>query len=155
MPSRSWTTVRTAVAFLAMLGVGGLARAEIDPVSNVVNLKLTLVGAGSEGYEIVVKPGHAACSFKPITVKVAKGREGEPLLFEPFSVTSMSADRDCSFEIILREPGKPERSCRRGLRLTAASPDGHPTPAQDLTYYLSAQSMSARKATPEKQPKKK
>lgn len=149
MPSRSWTTARITVVFLAALGAGGLAHAEIDPVTNTVNLELNLVGAGAEGYEIVVKPGHAACKFKAIAVQVPKGREGRPLRFKPFDVTSTSADRDCSFEIILREPGKPERTCRRGLRLD--QPDAKQAqPSQDLTYYISAQSMSARKATPAK-----
>ena len=77
MPSRiRFMPFARALLGCGVLGVLGhhVARGEIVPVVNQVNLELHLTGTGSQGCEVEIKPGHPACRFKPIKEKLAPGR---------------------------------------------------------------------------------
>jgi hypothetical protein len=69
---------------------------------------------------------------------------GSVVRLDEIAIDAMStgADRDCSFRITIREPGRPPRSFLRGIRL--AGGDG--AKPQTLRCYLSTASLAARDA---------
>jgi hypothetical protein len=86
---------------------------------------------------VEVRPGHPGCEFSPVKAHVdASGRAAVSL----DDVRSLSADRDCTFAITIREPGQPQRTVRRGMRLAGRAP----ADPQHLTCYLRAPSKCAR-----------
>ena len=115
------------------------------PVKQQVKLNIRLDGTSKEsGVEIVIKPGHPACRFKTIIYPV----KGDGLIQDipPIDVETLSADRDCSFTIVLKEPGQPDKVFRRSLQInlpgeaTAAKP-------QVLQCFLSSRGATGRAAT--------
>jgi hypothetical protein len=114
-------------------------------VRNQVDLVLQISGLGPEGGEIEVRPGHGACKFEPVVRKLQKAPSGSVVITNPVSILaeSQGADRDCSFAIIIKEPGKAPRKYVRGLRL---SPEvaGQALPKQKMTCYLSTPSLAAK-----------
>jgi hypothetical protein len=119
-----------------------------DGVVNKVTLELQISGLGRAGCEVQVKPGHAGCQFDPVVEKVGRGQVGDRVILrlDPILAKSTHADRECAFAITIKEPGKPPRTSRRGLRLAAGTPD-RPIPSQSLTCYLSSPSLAAREGT--------
>lgn len=130
------------------------ADGELEPgsVINTIHLELRISGLGTNGCDIEVKPGHAACSFRPVVLRLKPGEERSVLKLPPIVASSISADRDCSFAITVKEPGVPTMVLRRGIRLTASNANEAdpsdtakpPLPVQVLTYYLVAPSLAAR-----------
>lgn len=114
------------------------------PVKQKVALVIRLDGlTPGSGAQLVIKPGHRACKF----AEVVYAYKGDPWIRDipPFDAESLSADRDCSFAITLKEPGQPDRAFRRSLQLAAPTADaGKP---QMLLCYLSSQAVAARAAT--------
>ena len=109
------------------------------PLKQKVKLTLRLDGiVADKGVELVIKPGHPGCRFKPITRPI-KG-DGTIADIPPIEVESFSADHDCSFAITLKEPGQPEKTVRRNLQLVASEE------AQALTCYVSSKSLTVGKA---------
>jgi hypothetical protein len=107
-----------------------------QPAAQTVRLDLRIAGLGTKGCDVEVKPGHKGCTFQPMNRHVdAKGY----LSLTIRDVRSQSADRDCTFAITIREPGQPERTAYRGLRLSS-----HNSAGQQLTCYLSSPSKVAR-----------
>jgi hypothetical protein len=132
-------------ALLASLTIQSSLRAEDDPkVRNEVQLVLQISGLGSEGAEIEIKPGHAACDFQPISRKLPQVAAGSVVKTNPILVTAESrgADRDCSFAITIKEPGKPARKYVRGVRLSPQVAGGA-LPVQKLNCYLSMTSIAS------------
>jgi hypothetical protein len=121
------------------------ARAGDTAVENKVTLELQITGLGTEGCRIEIKPGHAGCQFKPVEKIVDRNAVREVVKLEPFSVVARStgADRDCSFEITIKEPGLPAKTVHRGVRLAPPSPD-QPAPAQSLRCYLNSPTLVMR-----------
>jgi|GEM_PF-6601500 len=134
----------TIVRILGIMTLGwGSAFAESEVVNKVV-MELQIQGLSSEGCIIEIAPGHPGCKFKKVRYKVDSPR----VLLQPIEVTSLSADRDCSFAITIKEPGMPEQTIRRGMRL--ARPDeSAPVPQTRLTCYLATPSH-AQQARAEK-----
>ena len=145
MQGWSWMAALT----LAASSIGALAptirAAEPPPVKQKVSLSLRLDGLSAAGAEIEIKPGHAGCRFEAIKLQTKthpKMSEGK-LVLDPFEVESVSADRDCSFVITLREPGQDDKTVRRTIRLTPAA-EGKPAKPQDLICYISSNSLKAK-----------
>lgn len=150
MQGRSWMAALTLTLTLALSG--GLAPAVAgDPPApsperpgagtkaHTVKLELAIAGlpVNGSGCDVEIKPAHAGCKFQPITRHI-DSRGFATLLVK--DVVSRSADRDCAFAITIREPGQPERTVRRGLRLQ----DSEKSTPQTLTCYLSSPSRIAR-----------
>jgi hypothetical protein len=113
-------------------------------IVNKVALTVGIKGLGREECEVEIKPGHAACDFKPITRKFKYDQENRGYLrLDPIEVRSTSPDRDCQFLITIKEPGQPPRGARRGLRLARPS-DTTPTPQQSFVCYLRSPSLIAK-----------
>lgn len=126
------------VTIVRILGIltfcTGAAFADSEIVNKVV-MELQIQGLSSEGCIVEITPGHPGCKFKKVRYKVDSAR----VLLQPIEVTSLSADRDCSFAITIKEPGMPEQTIRRGMRLS--KPDDTATiPQTRLTCYLATPS---------------
>jgi hypothetical protein len=133
-------------ASLLLVGVGsarGVEKPTAAAPTYKVKLELRIAGVGRQGCDVEIRPGHAGCSFRPVS-KHINGKLGWGewmLIFD--DVQSQSADRDCAFSITIREPGHADRTVHRGLRLAPPKPD-QPTPVQTLTCFLNSPSMLAR-----------
>ena len=150
MQGRSWMAALTLVA--ASVGALALSTARAGdptPIKQKVKLFLRLDGiVAEEGAELIIKPGHPGCRFKPITRQVKKGIfkvEDIP----PIDVECFSADRDCSFAITLKEPGQAEKTVRRNIQIVPADEP------QALTCYVSSKSLSAPVAKSDEATRKK
>lgn len=133
-------TRRVFAAQLSLLPVVGFAAAKaIDGEPGVVNdvvIELQVQGLSKEGCVVEIAPGHPGCKFKKVRYKVDNAR----VLLQPIEVTSLSADRDCSFAITIKEPGMPEKTIKRGMRLIR--PDsGSAKPEAKITCYLATPSQ--------------
>jgi hypothetical protein len=121
-------------------------KAESVGVRNRVTLVLQVSGLGQEGFEVEVRPAHPGCRFEP----VRRAHEdpipaGAVVRLDPIAIDaqSLGADRDCSFAITIREPGKPPRTFLRGLRLNLATAE-QAVPAQTFRCYLSATALALK-----------
>jgi len=114
------------------------------PVKQKVKVNIRLDGTSpNSGVEVVIKPGHPACRFKPIVYPV-KG-DGFIQDIPPIDVETLSADRDCSFAIVLKEPGQPDKVFRRNLQINAPSEAANGKP-QVLQCYLSSRAIGGKPA---------
>lgn len=105
-----------------------------------VTLELRIAGLGSKGCDLEIKPAHPACSFEPVVTHIdSRGRKNLSIA----NVTTRSADRDCTFAITIKEPGHPERTIHRGMRLAAPDAPDRSAP-QLLTCYMTSPSTIAR-----------
>ena len=143
MQGWSWMAALTLVAAMAGALAPPTRAAEPPPVKQKVNVSLRLDGLSSQGGEIEIKPGHAGCKFETIkfeTKSHPKSIDGK-IHLDPIEVETISADRDCSFAITLKEPGQPDKLVRRNLRIIP-TPEGKPAKAQELTCYISSNSLN-------------
>lgn len=143
MQGRSWM----AALILASASAGPIASAVAGgppPVKQKVVLQIRLDGVTpSSGAQLVIKPGHRACKFAEVVYQY-KGQERITDI-PPIDVESLSADRDCSFAITLKEPGQPDKSFRRSLQL-AAPTDAAAGKPQVFQCFLSSHAVAARAA---------
>lgn len=147
-------TRRMFAAQLSLLPLVGIAAAtafdgEPGIVNNVV-IELQVQGLSKEGCVVEIAPGHPGCKFKKVRYKVDNAR----VLLQPIEVTSLSADRDCSFAITIKEPGMPEKTIKRGMRLIRPEA-GSAKPESKITCYLAtpSQVQQAKVDTGEDSPK--
>ena len=115
------------------------------PVKQKVVLQIRLDGiTPGSGAQLVIKPGHRACKF----AEVVYAFKGDPRIQDipPIDVESLSADRDCSFAITLKEPGQPDKVFRRSLQLAAPTDTAAAGKPQVLQCFLSSQAVAARAA---------
>jgi hypothetical protein len=151
---RSRKAAPLALALLALAAFSpATARADSEfdlesqpEVVNQIKLELRIAGLGKDGCEVEIKPAHAACEFDVIKKKVDRRGFLDPT---PFLAKSASADHDCTFTIVIREPGKPPRTLRRGIRLDPQVA-GAEIPKRRLPFYVSAQVASKVIAKEEK-----
>jgi hypothetical protein len=122
---------------LLLLGIGTIVATEQDGVVNKVTLELQIQGLSKEGCVVEISPGHPACKFKKVKYKVEDSR----VLLQPIEVTSLSIDRDCSFAITIKEPGLPEHTIRRGLRLSKPTEGTDTKPELKITCHLATPSQ--------------
>src|SRR4051794_19488651 len=141
MPSRSWMAALSVASVLAL--TPGSSRAD-DAVTNRVQLNLHIVGLGPAGCEVEVRPAHPGSQFPRVLRRVGSSAETARFTLD---ARSISADRDCTVAITVREPGLPPRTYRRGVRLTPPLP-GQPLPVQSLSFHLTAPSLAAREDRP-------
>jgi hypothetical protein len=143
MQSRSWmAALALATAMIGANAPRSIA-GEPAPTKQKVQLTLKLDGLSSEGGEVEIKPGHAGCKFETIKFKTKghprTGMRGE-IILDPIDVETMSADRNCSFSITLKEAGQPDKIVRRNLRLTPT--EDQPAKPQAMTCYISSNSLN-------------
>lgn len=152
MRIRSWMTAGTLLAGLAFaFAATSFARAaeadgENATVENTVKLEIQISGLGPNGGKVEIKPAHPGCKFKPLPpVTLKKGAAPDVVKLEPIAVvaSTTSADRDCSFEITLTEPGRTPVTFRRGLQLSPAS-SGSAKPSRTLKCYLPATAVASK-----------
>ena len=143
MQGWSWMAALTLVASIAGASAPSTRASEPTPVKQKVSLSLRLDGLSSQGGEVEIKPGHAGCKFETIKFQTKahpKAIDGK-IFLDPIEVETVSADRECSFAITLREPGQADKVVRRTLRLTPAAPGKAATP-QVLTCFISSNSLN-------------
>ena len=150
MQVRSWMAawmLSTAVGAMTMPATS--AAGTPTAVKQKVRLDIRLDGtSAATGVEIVIKPGHPATKFKEVVYQVKK--DGDIRDIPPIEVESLSADRDCSFAITLKDPGHADKVFRRSVRLsppTEATP-GKPEVMPTLKCYLSSRDVAAKVAPP-------
>ena len=145
MQGWSWMAALTLVASATGAFAPPSCAAEPPPVKQKVSLSLRLDGLSAAGGDIEIKPGHAGCRFETIkfqTKSHPKMYEGK-IVLDPFEVETLSADRDCSFAITLKEAGQPDKTVRRTLRLVPPV-EGKPAKTQELICYISSNSLKPR-----------
>jgi hypothetical protein len=145
MQGWSWMAALTLVASLTGAVAPAARAAEPPAVKQKVSLSLRLDGLSAAGGEIEIKPGHAGCRFETIkfqTKSHPKMLEGR-IVLDPFEVETVTADRDCSFAITLKEPGQPDKTVKRTLRL-APPVEGKPVKPQELICYISSNSLKPK-----------
>lgn len=140
-PIRFAWIVSSTFGIIASFAATALGDSE---VVNRVVMELQIQGLTKEGCIVEIAPGHPGCKFKKVRYKVDSPR----VLLQPIEVTSLSADRDCSFAITIKEPGMPEQTIRRGMRLARPEQSGS-VPESKLTCYLATPSQ-AQQARSEK-----
>ena len=130
-----------ATTFVGTAGSFAPARAAGPaPLKQTVKLNVQLnCPTAITGGELVIKPGHPACRFKPVAYPIKLDRQGMMPDILPIDVETLSADRDASFLFVLKEPGQPDKVFRRSLQLAVptAATAGKP---QSLNCYLSSNS---------------
>ena len=150
-----WLLVAGCLASIApasALRAGLAGDGDTPPVENTVKLEIHIAGLGREGGKLTIKPAHPGCQFRPVEMTIPKGMGAgaEVVKLKPVAVSARTtaADRDCSFEITLSEPGREPKVYRRGLRLNPPAPDdATPTPARTLKCYLPATAVAAKEGS--------
>lgn len=143
MSSRSWMAALTLAAGLAAAVAArpddrketvattptpkaAPATRETDPTPATaatyrVRLALSIAGLTPSGCDVEIKPAHPGCTFKPRVEHIGPG--GQATL-DIDGIQTVSADRDCSFAITMREPGQTPHTTYRGLRLSTRKTPG-------------------------------
>ena len=150
MQDRSWMAAwMLATAVGAMVLPATSAAGNPTALKQKVKLDIRLDGtSAATGVEIVIKPGHPATKFKEVIYKVKQ--DGEISDIPSIEVETLSADRDCSFAITLKDPGHADKVFRRSIQLsppTGATP-GKPEVMPTLKCYLSSRDVAAKVAPP-------
>jgi hypothetical protein len=113
-----------------------------------VKLALSVAGLTARGCDVEVKPAHAGCTFKTVVEHIDSDGLATLSLQD---VRTVSADRDCSFAITIREEGLPARTTYRGLQLSNRRASTSP---QVLNCILSSPSRLARISAAEAETRK-
>jgi hypothetical protein len=158
MQSRSWM----AALALAIAIIGANAPRSIAsgpaPIKQKVQLILRLDGLSSKGGEVEIKPGNAGCKFETIKFQTKNhpktSSDGKIIKLDPIDVETLSADGNCSFSIILKEAGQPDKTVRRNLKITS-TPAGETAKPQAMTCYISSNSLNPVASKPADGAKKK
>lgn len=133
-----------ALAIAATVIWGPAAFAGSAPVENKIHLDLQITGLGHDGCVLEIKPAHPSCTFPKIRKTIRASEISDPLRLSVNVVAqSSSADRDCSFTIIVKEPGRPSSTFLRGVRL-APVVTGQPAPLQSLHCFLNTATVASR-----------
>ena len=139
MQGWSWMAALTLVAATVGATAPATHAADPTPIKQKVKLQLRLDGiVAKEGAEVTIKPGHPGCKFKAVT-KTVKGDCTVPL--DVFDVETVTADRDCSFSITLKEPGQPDKTVRRSIQIEP-NVEGKPAKSQTLSCFVTSKSLS-------------
>jgi hypothetical protein len=157
MQGRSWMAALTLVASMSGALAPPIRASEPPPVKQKVNLSISVAGLSAKGGEIEIKPGNAGCRFETIKFQTKnhprKTSDGW-IILDPIDVETLSADRNCSFSITLKEDGQPDKNVRRILRITSAV-DGKPIAPQSLTCFISSNSLAPVASKPDDSQRKK
>jgi hypothetical protein len=155
MQGWSWMAALTLVASISGAFAPAVRAAEPPPVKQKVKLSLRLDGLSAAGGEIEIKPGHAGCKFETLKFETKthpKSIDGK-IDLDPIEVETVSANRDCSFTITLKEPGQEDKTVRRTIRIVPPV-EGKPAKPQELTCYISSNSLKPRVVAESKDSKK-
>jgi len=146
MQGWSWMAALTLVASVSGLLAPTAQAAEPPSVKQKVSLVVRLDGLSASGGEVEIKPAHAGCRFETIKIDTKSHQKkmvDGSIVLDPFEVESLSADRDCTFAITLKEPNQAAKTVRRTIRLVPAT-DGKPAKVQDLICYISSRSLEPK-----------
>ena len=142
MQGRSWMAVGLLTAVTLGTWASVAPAGQPAPVKQKVQLSIHIAGTtANSGVEVLIKPAHPACKFKPITCPVKK--DGMLPEIPPIDVETLSADRDCTFAIVLKEPGQPEKTFRRSFQLNAPTAGTGEKP-QALMCYISSRMVASK-----------
>ena len=142
MQVRSWMAAGVLAAVTLGGWASGVRAGQPVAVKQKVNLSIHIAGTTpNAGVEVIIKPAHPACKFKPITCPVKQ--DGMLQDIPPIEVETLSADRDCTFAIVLKEPGQPEKTFRRSLQLNPPSAATGDKP-QALMCYISSRMVASK-----------
>lgn len=155
MPSRTTRRSRcwAALAAAALAWMPAISGAdEPSPVVNTVKLDVEISGLAARGCKVEIKPANPGCKFEPIVKKFDKVPASGVLRIDPVAIkaSTLNADRDCAFSIIVTEAdGKPV-TYKRSIRLLEAPADGStPEVAQS---FLIRNAVVASKGGSERRP---
>jgi hypothetical protein len=144
MQGRSWTAALTLALAMAGAFASTTFADEPTPSKRKVALTLKFDGLSPKGGEVEIKPGNAGCKFETIKFQT----KGHPrattdgrINLDPIEVETFTADHDCSFAITLKEPGLPDKTVRRILRIVPPT-DSKPVAPQTLTCFISSTSLN-------------
>lgn len=162
MRIRSWMT---AWALFAGLGHATFAPApalaaeadgEAVAIVNTVRLEIQISGLGAEGARVEIKPSHPGCKFEVVKKTIPRGTRSEVVKLDTISISAStsSADRDCSFEITILEPGRSAKTFRRGLQLSPPSAGVAAAPSRTLKCYLPATAIASKDDPKTKTPRR-
>ena len=156
MQGRSWMAALTLVAALVGASAPPTRAGEPTAIKQKVKLFLRLDGLSAEGGEVEIKPGHAGCRFQTITFQTKNHPRtiDDKIDLDPIEVETLSADRDCSFAITLKEAGQPDKTVRRNIRIVP-TPAGKSANPQALTCFISSNSLSTPVASKPEDAKRK
>ncbi len=143
MQGWSWMAALTLAAALVGVDTSNSLAGEPAAIKQKVKLSLRFDGLSAEGGEIEIRPGHAACRFQTIKFQTKdhpRSVDGK-ISLDPIEVETLSAGRDCSFAITLREPGQPDKTVRRNIRIVP-TPEGKTAAPQSLTCFISSHSLN-------------
>lgn len=133
-----------ALAIAATVAWVPAAFAGSAPVENKVHLDLQITGLGHDGCVLEIKPAHPSCAFPKIQKAIRASEISDPLRLSVNVVAQSSgADRDCSFTITVKEPGRPPSTFLRGVRL-APKVAGKPVPLQSLRCFLNTATVAGK-----------
>ena len=131
---------RLAVALLALAAGATAARAAEDPapVINQVKLDVQISGVGAGGCKVEIRPANPACKFDPVVHEIAKIPASGVIRLDDLDIaaSSLSADRECTFSIVVTEPGAKPLTFKRSVRLQVPKEPGDATPEIEQTFYL-------------------
>ncbi len=147
---RVWSGMTVATWITLFGSVSGVLAGDGEAsVRNQVQLVLQISGLGTDGCVVEIEPGHPGCKFDRVVRKLEKIPAGSVALTNPITIQaqSLGADRDCSFAITIKEPGKASRTYVRGLRLEPEVA-GKPMPARALRCYINTPTMIAAEQKP-------
>jgi hypothetical protein len=129
-----------AMALLALAAGAAASRAADDPapVVNQVKLDVQISGVGAAGCKIEIRPANPACKFEPVVQEIAKTPASGVIRLDDLDIaaSSLSADRECTFSIVVTEPGAKPLTFKRSVRLQVAKNPGDDTPEIEQTFYL-------------------
>jgi hypothetical protein len=143
MQGWSWKAALTLA--LAMTGAFASMSLAGDPIPTKRKVALTLKfdGLSPQGGEVEIKPGNAGCKFETIKFQTKghpRGTSDGRINLDPIEVETLTADRDCSFAITLKEPGLPDKKVRRVLTIIPAT-EAKPATPQTMTCFISSTSL--------------
>lgn len=144
MQRRSWMAALTLATLAGAFTGPSTGAEEPTSVKQTVAMKLYLSGLKYPG-EIVIKPGSPGSRFKPFTQAIKNNDRTD---IKPFEVEVFSADRDCAFLITLKEPGQPDKTFRRHVRIVP--PGAAKSSGQEFVCSLSASSFGQAATIAEK-----
>lgn len=105
---------------------------------HTVTLMLAIADLSARGCDVEIKPAHPGCAFRTRTEHVAADGQLKVVMDD---IRVKNGNRDCTFAITIREAGQPERTWRRGLRI---STNNNAENAQTLPCYFSSPSKLAK-----------
>lgn len=142
----AWIVAAASVGAVGLISTTTTQAGGPPPIKQKVKLDIRLDGISIHNKaEIEIKPGNSGCRFKPVTYPVKGGGWVPDVL--PIDVETLSADRDCSFAITLKEAGQADKVFRRSVQIAPVTEATAGKP-QSLICYLNSRASAIVAAQP-------